>query len=128
MALLVSAVTIGSAITVNIATDLKDSAWPWAVVIVLVFAGAGLTMWSRPSSTESNTVSIETVEDAATPSAHTPGTAHEPVTPTGDNANAPTNADTPPMHVRQNAIGFGRSVIQQSGGDIHNYDGRRPRQ
>src|SRR5438874_5341594 len=45
VALVVAMVTSGSAIAINVATDLKHSVGAWVVVAALTLAGAAVTVW-----------------------------------------------------------------------------------
>jgi tetratricopeptide (TPR) repeat protein len=53
VALVVSAVVTGSAVAVNVATDLKDNLWAWLAVGVLTLAGAVVTVWTQRVETRS---------------------------------------------------------------------------
>jgi hypothetical protein len=127
MALLVAVVATGSAIAVNLATDLKHSVWAWVAVALLAVAGAGATEWTRALGNPAATVGGSRLpKEAHTTHNEISGQVTGPVVQAGDISGSVTMTDRS-RSVNQTAIGFGDSVIQQAGGDIHNGGEPRPR-
>jgi hypothetical protein len=114
MALIASGVASGAAVAINIATELKHSAWAWIAVVLLTLAGAGVTVaFQRLDARESQAPDGNTTHNRIS------GNVTGPVVQARDIAGS-VNFHDNRRNVNQRASASGNSSIQQAAGDITN--------